>query len=136
MDMPGRRSLAVCALLAAAAFINAPTALAAGPPAGPADDPGTIAVTTQSSVDRANDLKQQACAAAAASAKASATSVAKRAAAPRDAADCAAATENATKEAASLAGVSDGPTGPPAGWTPPADVHNPATGAVKSDNID
>ena len=138
MHIVHRRCIAVAALLAAALAVNTGTAFA-GPPAGPGDDPGTIAETTQSTVDRANDLATQACATAAASAQASAadpTNVAKTAQAAQDAAACAAAQDNAAKELASLQSANQGPSSEPANWTPPADVHNPAAGQVKSDNID
>src|SRR4051794_16893246 len=138
MRMQGRRCVAVGSLLAAAMLLSTGTAFA-GPPAGPADDPGTIAETTQASVARANDLAAQACATAARSAKArdaASSDVAKTAAAAADAADCTAAQENASKEAASLAGANAGPSTDANAPAPLPDVHNPADGAVKSDNID
>jgi hypothetical protein len=136
--MQGRRCVAVGSLLAAAMLLSTGTAFA-GPPAGPADDPGTIADTTQASVDRANDLAAQACATAARSAKArdaASSDVAKTAAAAADAADCTAAQENASKEAASLAGANAGPSTDANAPAPLPDVHNPADGAIKSDNIE
>jgi hypothetical protein len=114
------------------------SALAAGPPAGPGDDAGTQAMTTQATVDRAKDLSDQACAKSAASAAASAAdpgNVAKAATAAADAADCVAAQENASKEAASLAGVNEGIATEPASPTLPTDSHQPANNADKSDNL-
>ena len=102
--MRGCRRRALGSLLAASALlIGAPGALAQTG----ADDPGTQAKTTQATVDRANELRDQACAAAAASAAArdaDPTNVEKTAKAAADAADCAAKTANAVKESASLAG--------------------------------
>src|SRR5690349_15741454 len=131
------RSRRVGSLLGAAILlssIGASGAYAAGPPAGPADDAGTQAMTTQATVDRAKDLAQQACAGLE-SAKANA-SVARAAKAAAAAADCAGAQANADKEQASLNGVNGGIAAEPANPTLPTDVHNPAAGAVKSDNIE
>jgi hypothetical protein len=133
-----RRS-GVGALLTATIVLSMSPAALAGPPAGPGDDPGTQAKTTQATVDRAKDLAQQACEAAQASAAArdaDPTNVEKTAKAAADAADCAARTENAGKEEKSLAGVNGGIATEPANHTLPADVHNPANGAIKSDNIE
>jgi hypothetical protein len=131
-----RRSALGSLLTAAALLMSGSSALAQQ---GSADDPGTQAKTTQATVDRANQLRDQACAAAAASAAArdaDPTNVEKTAKAAADAADCAAKTESAAKEAASLAGVNGGVATEPANPTLPADVHNPAANPVKSDNIE
>ncbi len=132
-----------CSRRSALGSLLAATALAIATPAALAqtggDDPGTQAKTTQATVDRANQLRDQACAAAAASAAArdaDPTNVEKTAKAAADAADCAAKTENAAKEAASLSRVNGGIASEPANPTLPADVHNPANGAIKSDNIE
>ncbi len=127
--MRGCRRRALGSLLAASALlIGAPAALAQTG----ADDPGTQAKTTQATVDRANQLRDQACAAAAASAAArdaDPTNVEKTAKAAADAADCAAKTANAVKESASLAAVNGGIATAPANPTLPADVQNPAANA-------
>ena len=134
--MRGCRRRALGSLLAASALlIGAPGALAQTG----ADDPGTQAKTTQATVDRANQLRDQACAAAAASAAArdaDPTNVEKTAKAAADAADCAAKTANAVKESASLASVNGGIATAPANPTLPADVQNPAANPDKSANIE
>src|SRR4051812_47691753 len=139
--MEGRRMRAVGSLLGATILLGslgAGTALAQGTPEGPGDDPGTIAKTTQATVDRANDLKKQACDAATASAAAAAAdpgNVDKQAKAAADAAKCATATASADAEAKSLAGVNGGIAAEPANATLPTDSHQAANGAVKSDNL-
>jgi hypothetical protein len=113
------------------------SALAAGPPAGPGDDAGTQALTTQATVDRARDLSDQAAAKSAASAAAAAAdpgNVEKAATAAADAAAAAVASENADKDAKSLAGVNGG-IASDAGKAPLNDVHFSANGPVKSDNL-
>jgi hypothetical protein len=138
--MKGGRCFAVGSLLSAAILvqtIGAGAAFAAGPPAGPADDPGTIPMTTQATVDRANDLAAQACATSglAATARAAhASSVRLTAKAADAAADCAAAQANAASEADSLATVNDGPSSD-AGMPTLPDTHQTANQAVKSDNF-
>ncbi len=140
--MEGRRCRAVGSLLSAAILLGtlgAGSALAQGAPEGPGDDPGTIAKTTQASVDRANELKKQACDAATASAAAAAAdpgNVAKQATAAADAAKCATKTANADAESKSLSMVNGGIATEPASPTLPADSHQTANGAVKSDNIE
>ena len=137
--MRGRR---VGSLLGAAILlstIGASGAYAAGPPAGPADDPGTQAMTTQATVDRAKVISKDACdkaAASATAAQADPNNVAKQTQAAADAATCASAQASADKEQASLDGVNGGIATEPSNPTLPADVHNPANGAVKSDNIE
>src|SRR4051794_14612866 len=136
--MRGRR---VGSLLAAAVLlgtIGVGTAHAA-PPATAADDAGTQAMTTQATVDRAKAIAKDACDKAAASqaaAQADPNNVAKQTQAAQDAAACAAAQANADNEQASLAGVNRGIPTEPTTPTLPADAHNPANGAVKSDNIE
>src|SRR6185295_9593716 len=136
--MRGRR---VGSLLSAAILlstIGAGTALAA-PPAGPADDAGTQAMTTAATVARAKEIAKDLNDKAAASAAAAAAdpgNVAKQAAAAADAAAAAKAQTNADAEQVSLAGVNGGIATEPVNPTLPADVHNPAAGVVKSDNID
>ncbi len=137
--MQRRRRKAVGSLLSATivlATMGAGSALA-GPPAGPGDVPGTQPKTTQATVDRANDLKDQACAAAAASAAArdaDPTNVEKTAKAAEDAAACAAATENAGKEATSLAGVNEG-IASDAGKVALPDTRQTANNAIRSANL-
>jgi hypothetical protein len=137
--MKGGRCFAVGSLLSATILVGtmgAGAAFAAGPPAGPADDPGTIPVTTQATVDRANDLAAQACATSGLAAKArdAHASVAVTAKAADAAADCAAAQANAASEADSLATVNDGPASD-AGMPTLPDTHQTANQSVKSDNL-
>src|SRR4051794_31626564 len=136
--MRGRR---VGSLLGAAILlgtIGAGPALAA-PPAGPADEPGTQAMTTAATVARAKDIAKALCDKATASAAAAAAdpgNVDKQAAAAADAAACAKAQTNADSEQKSLDGVNGGIAAEPANPTLPTDSHQTAAGAVKSDNID
>ena len=135
--MRGSRRSALGSLLAATALlIGAPGALAQTG----ADDPGTQAKTTQATVDRANQLRDQACAAAAASAAArdaDPTNVEKTAKAAADAADCAAKTANAVKESASLAARErrHRRPRPPTRRCPPTS-RTPRPTRIKSDNIE
>src|SRR3954449_3201263 len=136
--MKGRR---VGSLLAAALLLGTigVGSASAAPPAGPADDAGTQAMTTQATVDRAKDIAKDACDKAAASqaaAQADPGNVGKQTQAAQDAAACASAQANADKEQQSLNGVNGGIASEPANPTLPADVHNPANGTVKSDNIE
>src|SRR3954471_15834593 len=112
----------------------------AAPPATAADDAATQAMTTQATVDRAKAIAKDACDAATASqaaANADPTNVAKQQQAAQDAAACASAQANADSESSSLAGVNGGvSTEGTVDPAQPADVHNTATGAVKSDNIE
>ena len=138
--MVGSRRRVVSSLLGATILLGsfgAGAAFAAGPPAGPADDAGTQAMTTQATVDRAKDLSDQAAAKAATSAAAAAAdpgNVDKAAAAAADAAAAAVALEEFGKETKSLAGVNGG-IASDAGKTPLADVHFSANNPVKSDNL-
>src|SRR4051794_2251965 len=121
--MAGRRRRVVGSLLSATLLlgtVGTGGALAQTTPEGPGDAAGTIAKTTQASVDRFNALKKSACDAATASAAASAAdpgNVAKAATAAADAAKCATATTNADAEAKSLAGVNGGIAAEPANPT-------------------
>ncbi|HWK25928.1 MAG TPA: hypothetical protein VNS09_05155 [Solirubrobacter sp.] len=90
-------------------------------------------------MDRAKALATQACDTASASAAAAAAdpdNVAKATQAATDAAKCASAQANADAEQKSLDGVNGGIAAEPTNPTLPTDVHNPAAGAVKSDNIE
>ncbi len=111
----------------------------AAPPATAADDATTQAMTTQATVDRAKAIAKDlddAAAASAAAAAADPTNVAKQTQAASDAAAAATADANANSESTSLAGVNGGvSTEGTIDPTLPADVHNPANGAIKSDNI-
>src|SRR3954447_16582855 len=137
--MKGRR---VGLLLSAAILLGtAPSAFGQTPNGakGTADDPAGFAKTTQASVDRAKAVAKTACDKAAAS-QAAATAdpgnVNKAAVAAADAADCATANASASNDQASLDRVNGGVAAEPANPALPADVHNPAAGAVKSDNLE
>src|SRR4029078_9792545 len=62
--------------------------------------------------------------------------VAKQTQAAADAAKCATKTANASAESTSLASVNGGIASEPANPTLPADSHQAANGAIKSDNIE
>src|SRR4051794_11487615 len=111
----------------------------AAPPATAADDAATQAMTTQATVDRSKAIAKDLCDTATASAAAAAAdpnNVAKQAQAASDAAACATAQTNADNEGISLSNVNGG-TATAGTLDPalPADVHNTANNAVKSDNI-
>ena len=136
--MKGRR---VGSLLGAAILLGTfgvGTAHAA-PPATAADDAATQAMTTQATVDRAKAIAKDLCDTATASAAAAAAdpnNVAKQTQAASDAAACASAQANADSESSSLSGVNGGvSTEGTVDPALPADVHNTANNAVKSDNI-
>ncbi|MDA0182603.1 hypothetical protein OJ997_19995 [Solirubrobacter phytolaccae] len=134
------RSALGALLTATVLMVGSSTALAAGPPATPADDAATQAKTTAATVARAKeiaaDLKTASDAAAAASA-ADPDNVDKRAAAAAALAKYATADADANAEQKSLEGVNGGvATEGSIDPKHPADVHNPAAGAVKSDNIE
>src|SRR3954470_13171962 len=119
----------------------APNALAQTPggASGTANDPAGQAKSTQATIDQAKAVAKTACDKAAASAAAAAAdpnNVAKQTAAAADAADCATANTSAANEQKSFDRVNGGIASEPANPTLPADVHNPAAGAVKSDNIE
>src|SRR3954470_12294266 len=119
----------------------APNALAQTPggASGTANDPAGQAKSTQATIDQAKAVAKTACDKAAASAAAAAAdpnNVAKQTAAAADAADCATANTSAANEQKSFDRVNGGVANEPANPALPADVHNPAAGAVKSDNIE
>src|SRR3954471_16948586 len=120
----------------------APSALAQGTPSGAlgtANDPAGQAKTTQATIDAAKAVSTAAAAKAAASAAAAAAdpgNVQKQATAAADAADAAIAATSVTSEQKSFDGINGGIATEPANPTLPADSHQTANGAVKSDNID
>src|SRR5690242_10785171 len=137
--MKGRRA----GLLLTAAILmgTAPSAWAQTPSGalGTANDPAGQAKSSQAAIDAAKAVAAAAKTKADASAAAAAAdpgNAAKQAAAAADAADLAVANGSVAQEEKSLAGVNGGIATEPANPTLPADTHQPANQAVKSDNLE
>jgi hypothetical protein len=105
---------------------------------GTANDPAGQAKSSQAAIDAARTVAAAAKTKADASAAAAAADpadAAKQAAAAADAADLAVANGSVVQEEKSLAGVNGGVATEPANPTLPADTHQTADNAVKSDNL-